>query len=65
MLRVKGKGLPYKHKGSGDLIVIVEIQVPQQLSKEERELFEQLKKKSLFNPRNDRGQRAAEMRKAA
>ena len=64
-LRVKGKGLPYKGSGAGDIIVVVEIQVPQQLSKEEKELFEELKKKSSFNPRSGAGQRAAQMREAA
>lgn len=59
-LRVKGKGLPYKHKGAGDLIVIVEVHVPQRLGKEEKELFEELAKKSSFNPRRSTGQRAAE-----
>lgn len=64
-LRVKGKGLPYKGKGAGDLIVLVEIQVPRQLTREEKELFEELQKKSSFNPSKSMGQRAAEMRKAA
>ncbi len=64
-LRVKGKGLPYKQGGAGDLMVIIEIQVPQLLSKEEKELFEELQKKSSFNPRSGAGQRAAEMREAA
>ena len=60
-LRVKGKGLPRKNKGTGDLIVIIEVHVPERLSKAERELFEELKKKSTFNPRKSKGQRAAEM----
>jgi curved DNA-binding protein len=59
-LRVKGKGLPYKNKGAGDLIVAIEVHVPERLSKEEKELFENLKNTSSFNPRKTQGQRAAE-----
>jgi curved DNA-binding protein len=59
-LRVKGKGLPRKTKGAGDLFVVVEVHVPERLSKEEKELFEELKKKSSFNPRRSQGQRATE-----
>ncbi len=58
-LRVKGKGLPHKNRGAGDLIVIVEIHVPERLSKEEKMLFEELAKKSSFQPRKSQGQRAA------
>ncbi|MFN2353549.1 MAG: DnaJ C-terminal domain-containing protein [Desulfopila sp.] len=64
-LRVKGKGLPDKNGGAGDLFVVIEVQVPPQLSSEEEQLFEELKKTSSFNPRNLQGQRAAPMREAA
>jgi curved DNA-binding protein len=64
-LRVKGKGLPYKNGGAGDLFVVIEVQVPPRLSSEEERLFEELKKTSSFNPRNLQGQRAAPMREAA
>lgn len=59
-LRVKGKGLPRKSGEAGDLFVIIEVHVPSRLSKEEKELFEQLQQKSSFNPRKSRGQRGAE-----
>lgn len=51
-LRLKGKGLP-RRKGAlpGDLIVKVEILVPDKLTDRERELLEALMKESRFNPR--------------
>ena len=51
-LRLKEKGLP-RRKGAraGDLIVKVEVVVPEKLSGRERELFEALAKESSFNPR--------------
>lgn len=64
-LRIKGKGLPYKNGGAGDLFVVIEVQVPSRLSREEEQLFEELKKTSSFNPRSHQGQRAAPMREAA
>ena len=51
-LRLKGKGLP-RRKGAqpGDLIVKVEIVVPDKPTERERELLEALMKESRFNPR--------------
>jgi curved DNA-binding protein len=45
-LRLRGEGLP-----GGDLYATVSIKVPKQLSKKERDLFEELAKVSTFNPR--------------
>lgn len=42
--RLKRKGMPYLDGGHGDMIVTVYIQTPKKLSKEEKKLFEQLKK---------------------
>jgi molecular chaperone DnaJ len=40
---LKGKGVPHLHKnGRGDQRVIVNVQIPSKLSKEQRELFEKL-----------------------
>ena len=50
-LRLKGKGLSAKDGKSGDLLVEVKIAVPKTLSTKEKELFEELKKESSFNPR--------------
>lgn len=53
-LRLRGKGLPLGgSRGQGDLIVIVHIVVPEQLTAKERELFEELARTSKFNPRAD------------
>jgi curved DNA-binding protein len=50
-LRLRGEGLPRADGSSGDLYAVVSIKVPKNLTKRERELFEQLGKTSKFNPR--------------
>jgi len=56
-LRLKEKGLPRRASGggasggAGDLLGQIKIVVPKPLSDRERELFEQLKKESTFDPR--------------
>lgn len=43
MLRLRGKGLPrYRHPGRGDLILRMEIVIPEKLSDEEREYYRKL-----------------------
>ncbi len=45
MLRLKGKGMPkYGTHGHGDLIVKILVELPKNLSDEERQLFEQLQR---------------------
>jgi curved DNA-binding protein len=52
-LRVRGRGLPNGQSGGerGDLYAVVNVQLPQQLSDEERALWEKLSRVSRFNPR--------------
>ena len=50
-LRVRGKGLPAGGARRGDLYVVVSIQVPARISKEEERLWKQLASLSAFNPR--------------
>ncbi|MDD2850519.1 MAG: J domain-containing protein [Desulfuromonadaceae bacterium] len=50
-LRVRGKGMPISRGQFGDLIVTTRIVVPSNLTKRERELFEELTVESRFNPR--------------
>ncbi|MEA2151093.1 MAG: curved DNA-binding protein [Solirubrobacteraceae bacterium] len=50
-LRLRGEGLPAAVGGHGDLYAIVSIKVPKKLTAAERKLFEQLRDKSKFNPR--------------
>jgi curved DNA-binding protein len=50
-LRLRGKGLPSGKDGRGNYYAVVSIQVPVQLSDEERQLWEELARKSQFNPR--------------
>ena len=51
-LRVRGQGLPTGPTGErGDIYVVVQIQVPVEISEEERELWEKLARVSRFNPR--------------
>lgn len=56
--RLKGKGMPKKGTGAGDLIVETEIHIPRSLSNKERQLFEELTRTSSFDPRNESRQRA-------
>jgi len=52
--RVRGQGLPQGQGGErGHLYVIVNVQLPQQLSDEERALWEKLGRVSRFNPRQN------------
>jgi curved DNA-binding protein len=50
-LRVRGKGLPTGPSTRGDLYALITIQIPPEVSGEERKLWEQLAAKSNFNPR--------------
>lgn len=50
-LRVKGKGLPTKDGGRGDLYLQLEVRVPKTLTSKEQELVERWKEISNFNPR--------------
>lgn len=50
-MRVRGHGLPTGADGShGDLYVVVKVQLPTELTAEERALWEQLKSTSRFKP---------------
>src|SRR5215472_2774446 len=51
-LRVRGRGLPERGAGSGDLIVVTRIEVPTQVTEPERKLWEQLARESNFKPRS-------------
>jgi molecular chaperone DnaJ len=51
-LRVRGKGAPRVKGGKGDLLVKVEVEVPQKLSKRERELLEQFAATHQASPRS-------------
>ena len=54
--RIRGKGAPKPRKGgSGDLLVTVRVEVPQKLSKQERELLKQLQESRTESPRRDLG----------
>ncbi|MGA2243973.1 MAG: DnaJ C-terminal domain-containing protein [Verrucomicrobiota bacterium] len=50
-LRVRGKGLPAGAGRRGDIYVVVAIQVPSRVGKEEERLWKQLSTESTFNPR--------------
>ena len=51
-LRLKGQGMPHAGGKPGDLFARVKIMVPSRLTDRERELFEQLKRESSFDPRS-------------
>jgi curved DNA-binding protein len=51
-LRVRGQGLPKGRNGErGDLYVVINVQLPREVSAEERDLWEKLSRVSSFNPR--------------
>jgi curved DNA-binding protein len=50
-LRVRGRGLPQRSGGNGDLIVETQVEVPSEVSDSERKLWEQLGRESNFKPR--------------
>jgi curved DNA-binding protein len=58
-LRLRGRGLPNPRGTAGDLYAEVRVMVPQQLSRAERKLFEQLAKESHFDPRSTATRRSA------
>jgi len=51
-LRVRGKGLPDRKSGHGDVIVTVTIEVPTSLTDAERALWKKLAEGSTFKPRS-------------
>ena len=50
-MRVRGRGLPRRGGGTGDLIVETRVEVPKRVTDSERKLWEQLARESRFNPR--------------
>jgi molecular chaperone DnaJ len=52
VLRVKGQGAPRPKGGRGDLLVKVEVEVPQRLSKKEKEALEHFAEVHTTNPRS-------------
>jgi curved DNA-binding protein len=50
-LRLRGRGLPTRDGGRGNLYATVEVAVPKDLSDEQRDLFEKLAATSDFDPR--------------
>ncbi len=52
-LRIRGRGLPTGEKSRGNLYAVVVIQAPKETSSEEKKLWEELAKKSRFNPRTE------------
>ncbi|HYA41314.1 MAG TPA: DnaJ C-terminal domain-containing protein [Syntrophobacteraceae bacterium] len=50
-LRLRGKGMPNRKGAPGDLYVTVVVKVPTHPSEKERQLFEELRKNSGFDPR--------------
>lgn len=50
-LRLRAKGMPNPRGNAGDLYATVSVKVPTSPSQRERELFEELRRESGFNPR--------------
>ena len=47
MLRVRGKGVPAGTFHKGDLIIVIDLDIPEKLSKEQKKLVEEMKKSGL------------------
>lgn len=52
-LRLKGKGLPRRAGGVGDLIATLRVTVPKEPDEKEKKLYESLRDTSGFNPRKN------------
>jgi molecular chaperone DnaJ len=48
---VRGRGAPTVRGGKGDLLVKIEVEVPQKLSKQERDLLERFAETHKASPR--------------
>jgi len=57
-LRLRGKGLPKRNGSAGDIIVELDLQIPDHITGEEERLFLEMAKISKFNPRAKKTQRA-------
>ncbi len=59
ILRLKGKGLPaYGSYGKGDLLVKINVWVPQKMSKDEIKLMEKLQKSESFSPQPSKAEKS-------
>lgn len=59
IFRLRGKGLPEVNGyGKGDLLVSVNVWIPQTLSKEERKMMEELQESSNFEPNPDKDEKS-------
>jgi len=47
ILRIRGKGIPLEHGGRGDLLIEIRVRIPKKLSKNAKNLVEELKKEGL------------------
>lgn len=54
--RLRGKGIPKRKGGAGDIIVELELRMPDKLSQDEEKLFMELASISKFNPRTKKQQ---------
>jgi molecular chaperone DnaJ len=51
VLRLKKKGLPsVDHYGTGDLLINIGVYIPENLTKEQKEMLEQMDKEPNFQP---------------
>ncbi len=58
VLRLKGKGLPsYGRYGKGDILVTLNVWIPQNLSKDEKKILEKLQVSENFIPTPDNGEK--------
>ena len=59
ILRLKGKGIPSLNQyGTGDMLVHVNVWTPEQLTKEQKQFFEQQQKHDNFKPNPKSGHKS-------
>jgi molecular chaperone DnaJ len=59
LVRLRGKGLPSAQGyGKGDLLVNINVWTPQQLTKEERKVLENLRNSPNFQPHADHNEKS-------
>lgn len=63
-LRLRGKGLPKRGGSAGDIIVELEVRMPEHLTEDEERLLAEISRKSSFNPRTKHSQKAGSHGKA-
>ncbi|MDP2917975.1 MAG: DnaJ C-terminal domain-containing protein, partial [bacterium] len=47
ILRIRGKGIPHRQGGRGDLMIKILVEIPKNLSRKSKQLIEELRKEGI------------------